>query len=39
MKDQEPAAQGAVQIQIKSPLYPPAGLTFLNGLDNLQRPS
>lgn len=37
IKDQELAVQGAAQIQIKSPLWPPAVMSFLNSLDSQQR--
>lgn len=37
IKDQEPAVQGAAQIQIKSPLWPPVVMSFLNSLDSQQR--
>ena len=35
IKDQEPAMQGAAQTLIKSTLYPPVAISFLNGLVSL----
>lgn len=37
IKDQEPVVQGAAQIQIKSPLWPPVVMPFLNSLASQQR--